>query len=204
MGRLTLNILLSFAEFERQMIADRTQDKMAAARRKGKWVGGRPVLGYDVAANGGKLVVNVEEARQVQSIFALYLQHRSLDAVLTQMQARLWTKRWRTRDGFEHLGRSFTKPILVRLLRNVVYLGKVSHEGAVYAGEHEAIVEPAIWSGRRRCSLKSRGGLVWHPSSPHHRRRTGVNGHPWLWYPSQRNEYRGSRVCWPWHRSLRS
>src|SRR5438552_18460100 len=74
MGRLTLNILLSFAEFERQMIADRTRDKMAAARRKGKWVGGKPVLGYDVAKTGGKLVVNVEEARQVQSIFALYLQ----------------------------------------------------------------------------------------------------------------------------------
>src|ERR1700693_228847 len=118
MGRLTLNILLSFAEFERQMIADRTRDKMAAARRKGKWVGGRPVLGYDIAPGGGKLLVNVEEANQVQAIFALYLQHRSLDAVLTEMQARLWTtKRWRTRDGHEHLGRSFTKPTLVRLLR---------------------------------------------------------------------------------------
>src|ERR1700681_428592 len=105
LGRLTLNILLSFAEFERQMIADRTRDKMAAARRKGKWVGGRPVLGYDVADTGGKLVVNVEEARQVQSIFALYLLHRSLEAVLAEMQARLWTtKRWRTRDGREHLG----------------------------------------------------------------------------------------------------
>ena len=146
MGRLTLNILLSFAEFERQMIADRTRDKMAAARRKGKWVGGRPVLGYDVAKTGGKLVVNVEEARQVQSIFALYLQHRSLEAVLAEMQTRLWTtKRWRTPGRPEHLGRSFTKPTLVRLLRNVVYLGKVSHQGAVYAGEHEAIVEPAVW-----------------------------------------------------------
>jgi hypothetical protein len=146
MGRLTLNILLSFAEFERQMIADRTRDKMAAARRKGKWVGGRPVLGYDVAKTGGKLVVNVEEARQVQSIFALYLQHRSVEAVLAEMQTRLWTtKRWRTRDGQEHLGRSFTKPIVMRLLRNVVYLGKVSHQDAVYPGEHEAIVEPAIW-----------------------------------------------------------
>jgi len=146
MGRLTLNILLSFAEFERQMIADRTRDKMAAARRKGKWVGGRPVLGYDVAKAGGKLVVNTEEARQVQAIFALYLQHRSLEVVLTEIETRLWTtKRWRTRDGHEHLGRSFAKPTLVRLLRNVVYLGRVSHEGAVFAGEHEAIVEPAVW-----------------------------------------------------------
>jgi site-specific DNA recombinase len=73
MGRLTLNILLSFAEFERSMIADRTRDKMAAARRKGKWVGGTPVLGYDIAEAGGKLVVNQEEASRVQAIFALYL-----------------------------------------------------------------------------------------------------------------------------------
>ena len=65
MGRLTLNILLSFAEFERQMIADRTRDKMAAARRKGNWVGGRPVLGYDIAPGGGKLLVNVEETALV-------------------------------------------------------------------------------------------------------------------------------------------
>jgi site-specific DNA recombinase len=71
LGRLTLNILLSFAEFERQMIADRTRDKMAAARRKGKWVGGTPVLGYDIAVTGGKLVVNPEEACRVREIFAL-------------------------------------------------------------------------------------------------------------------------------------
>jgi len=76
LGRLTLNILLSFAQFEREMIADRTRDKMAAARRKGKWVGGCPVLGYDVVAAGGKLVLNLEEASRVQEIFALYAQTR--------------------------------------------------------------------------------------------------------------------------------
>src|SRR5712691_5049753 len=84
LGRLTLNILLSFAQFEREMIADRTRDKMAAARRKGKWVGGKPVLGYDIAGEGGKLVANAEEAGQVQAIFALYLQHRLLDTVLAE------------------------------------------------------------------------------------------------------------------------
>src|ERR1700733_5698669 len=68
LGRLTLNILLSFAEFERTMIADRTRDKMGAARRKGKWLGGMPVLGYDVAEAGGRLVVNLEEADRVKSI----------------------------------------------------------------------------------------------------------------------------------------
>jgi|SRR5580700_2184142 site-specific DNA recombinase len=118
------------------MIADRTRDKMGAARRKGKWVGGMPVLGYDIAATGGKLVVNAEEADRVKSIFALYLQHRSVPSTLAEMQARNWTtKRWRTRDGKEHLGRRFTKVILRRLLNNVLYIGKVSHQDVVYAGE---------------------------------------------------------------------
>ena len=89
LGRLTLNILLSFAQFEREMIADRTRDKMAAARRKGKWVGGKPVLGYDVAATGGRLVVNSEEASRVQAVFGLYLQHRSLNVVLAMAHFHL-------------------------------------------------------------------------------------------------------------------
>ncbi len=72
LGRLTLNILLSFAQFERELIGERTRDKMAAARRKGKWVGGCPVLGYDVDPGGGRLVVNEEEAERVRAIFALF------------------------------------------------------------------------------------------------------------------------------------
>jgi len=146
LGRLTLNILLSFAEFERTMIQDRTRDQMAAARRKGKWVGGTPVLGYDLAATGGKLVVNREEAGRVQIIFALYLQHGSLASVLGEIQARNWTtKRWRTRDGKERGGRPFSKATLRRLLTNVLYLGKVSHQEAVYAGEQEPLVEEQLW-----------------------------------------------------------
>ena len=77
LGRLTLNILLSFAQFERELIGERTRDKMSAARRKGKWVGGCPVLGYDVDPGGGRLVVNEEEAERVRAIFALFEEHRS-------------------------------------------------------------------------------------------------------------------------------
>ena len=147
LGRLTLNILLSFAEFERTMIADRTRDKMGAARRKGKWLGGMPVLGYDIAEAGGRLVVNPDEAGRVKAIFALYLQHRSVTSVLAEMHTRKWTtKRWRTRDGREHPGRLFTKPILDRLLKNILYIGKVSHQGVVYAGEQPPIVEDGIWN----------------------------------------------------------
>ncbi len=162
LGRLTLNILLSFAQFEREMVADRTRDKMAAARRKGKWVGGKPVLGYDVAATGGKLVVNPEEASMVRTIFALYVQHRSLEVVWAEVQARQWTtKRWRTREGKEHLGRSFTKPTLTRLLRNVLYVGQVSHQGKVYVGEQASIVEKAVWERvNERLAQEQDGGCV--------------------------------------------
>jgi len=73
LGRLTLNILLSFAQFEREIIAERTRDKMSAARRKGKWTGGHPMLGYDIDPRGGRLLLNGDEARQVRAIFNLYL-----------------------------------------------------------------------------------------------------------------------------------
>jgi site-specific DNA recombinase len=117
LGRLTLNILLSFAQFEREIIAERTRDKMSAARRKGKWVGGTPVLGYDVAAEGRKLVVNEDEARQVRAIFALYLEHGALTPVLREIQKREWTtKRWTTKDGRLHPGRPFENQDLVGLL----------------------------------------------------------------------------------------
>jgi site-specific DNA recombinase len=170
LGRLTLNILLSFAQFEREMIADRTRDKMAAARRKGKWVGGKPVLGYDIAGEGGKLVANAEEAGQVQAIFALYLQHRLLDTVLAEINARQWTtKSWRTRGGKEHLGRPFTKATLARLLTNVVYLGQVSHRDVVYPGEHAAIVEKSVWDrvNRLLAQEKARPRRLARRSSQH-------------------------------------
>src|SRR6202521_5841642 len=80
LGRLTLNILLSFAQFEREIIGERTRDKMSAARRKGKWVGGTPVLGYDIDSGGGRLVINEKEAVRVRGIFELYRSSRSLSA----------------------------------------------------------------------------------------------------------------------------
>jgi DNA invertase Pin-like site-specific DNA recombinase len=146
LGRLTLNILLSFAQFEREMIADRTRDKMAAARRKGKWVGGIPVLGYDVAPGGGKLVVNHEEARHVRAIFALYLELQSVDKLLVELQKRRWlNKQRRRRAGHPDAGRPFTKTGLERLLANVVYIGQVRFQGENYAGEQAGIIEQAVW-----------------------------------------------------------
>jgi site-specific DNA recombinase len=85
MGRLVLNVLLSFAQFEREIIAERTRDKMAATRRKGKWSGGTPVLGYDLDSRGRRLHVNADEAERVRAIFALYLEHQALLPVVQEL-----------------------------------------------------------------------------------------------------------------------
>jgi site-specific DNA recombinase len=146
LGRLTLNILLSFAQFEREIISERTRDKMGAARRKGKWVGGTPLLGYDVAPAGGSLVVNPSEARRVCEIFELYRSHRSLAEVVAELSQRGWiTKSWKSRSNVRHTGHPFTKASLRMLLSNATYRGKVNYRDVVYQGEHKAIIEPALW-----------------------------------------------------------
>jgi site-specific DNA recombinase len=110
MGRLVLNVLLSFAQFEREIIAERTRDKMAATRRKGKWSGGMPVLGYDLDPRGRRLHVNDDEAERVRAIFALYLEHRVLLPVVQELARRGWlSKCWQTRNGRQRGGRPFTK-----------------------------------------------------------------------------------------------
>jgi site-specific DNA recombinase len=146
LGRLSLNVLLSFAQFEREIIAERTRDKISAARRKGKWTGGSPVLGYDVDPRGGRLIVNEDEAARVRAIFDLYLEHRSVIEVVRGINMRGWTtKRWTTKDGREHAGRPLGKADLYRILTNVVYTGQVNHKGTIYPGEHPAIVELGVF-----------------------------------------------------------
>jgi site-specific DNA recombinase len=146
MGRLVLNVLLSFAQFEREIIAERTRDKIAATRRKGKWSGGRPTLGYDVDPRGQRLVVNEDEAVRVRAIFDLYLQHQALPAVVRELEARGWAnKRWTTRAGHDSGGDPFTKTGLRRLLTNVLYVGKVRFKDEVHHGEQPAIVDPGVF-----------------------------------------------------------
>jgi site-specific DNA recombinase len=146
MGRLVLNVLLSFAQFEREIISERTRDKIAATRRKGKWAGGTPLLGYDVAPRGTKLLVNEEEAVRVRAIFALYLEHQALLPVVQELSRRGWTtKRWVNKAGRQRGGRPFDRTNLYRLLTNVVYLGKVRYKDEVHAGEQPALVDAATW-----------------------------------------------------------
>lgn len=155
MGRLILNVLLSFAQFEREMISERTRDKIAAARRKGKWSGGLPLLGYNVVDT--KLVVDPVEADMVRVIFALYLEHDGLLPVVEQLERRGWrNKQWTTKKGLERGGRLFDKNSLWHLLTNVTYIGKVKYKDEVHDGEHDAIVDGELWQ-RVQAKLKRNG-----------------------------------------------
>jgi site-specific DNA recombinase len=166
MGRLVLNVLLSFAQFEREIIAERTRDKMAATRRKGKWSGGTPVLGYDLDPRGRRLHVNEEEAERVRAIFALYLEHQALLPVVQELARRGWVgKRWQTRHGRPRGGRPFNKTSLYRLLTNVLYAGKVRYKDEIHDGEQPALIDTDTFQ-RVQALLRSHGPEV-GPPSPH-------------------------------------
>ena len=145
LGRLVLNILLSFAQFEREIIAERTRDKIAATRRKGKWVGGMPLLGYDIDARGATPIVNQAEAERVRAIFRLYREHQALLPVVQELARRGWvSKRWLTRKGQVRGGQPFTKTTLHRLLTNCIYRGLVRYRKETHPGEHAALVDPQL------------------------------------------------------------
>jgi site-specific DNA recombinase len=157
MGRLMLNVLLSFAQFEREIISERTRDKMAAARRKGKWIGGLAPLGYDIDPVARRLKVNEGEASRVRSIFELYLEVGSIISTLKELDRREWrNKRSITRKGKERGGRHFDKSSLFKLLTNMAYIGKIRYKDEVHSGEHEPIVSIALWDSVQKL-LKHNG-----------------------------------------------
>jgi site-specific DNA recombinase len=146
MGRLMMNVLLSFAQFEREIIGERTRDKIRAARRKGKWAGGHPILGYDIDPQGFKLVVNEDEAAQVRTIFDLYLKHEALIPVVQELAKRGWfNKFWTTRKRHERGGKLFTKTSLHKLLTNVAYTGQIKYKTETHNGEHVGIIALDLW-----------------------------------------------------------
>ena len=160
-GRLMLNILLSFAQFEREVIADRTRDKIHAARRRGKYTGGMPVLGYRLApsgnGNGSHLEIDPDEAEMVRQIFQLYLKKQSLSDVVLELERRQWTtKEHRAKTGRQMGGRPFSKSSLHHLLKNPLYAGKQRLKGALFDGEHEGIIDQVTW--RRVQSLLGGNG----------------------------------------------
>ncbi|MDP3787073.1 MAG: recombinase family protein [Candidatus Omnitrophota bacterium] len=141
MGRLTLNILLSFAQFEREIISERTRDKMGAAKRKGKWIGGRPPLGYNIDKDKHKLVVNQKEAEIVRKIFDSYIEKRSILSVTMIMnELGCTTKQHTSETGKKFGGIQFRSNGMQQILRKPLYTGKVLYHGEIYPGEHEAII----------------------------------------------------------------
>ncbi|MFI4912339.1 MAG: recombinase family protein [Sedimentisphaeraceae bacterium JB056] len=157
MGRLTLNILLSFAQFEREVISERTRDKIAMARKRGKYTGGRPVLGYDISPERGKLIVNEAEARTVNQIFEFYLKNRSLLAVADEMEILgLKTKAWVTRKGKPRGGEEFNKKRVQAILKNPLYIGKISYKDKLYDGEHQGIIDKQTFEKTQRILSENR------------------------------------------------
>jgi DNA invertase Pin-like site-specific DNA recombinase len=144
MGRLTLNILLSFAQFERELIGERVRDKIAASKKKGMWMGGTVPLGYDVKDR--RLVVNKAEARTVIDIYRRYLRLKSVRALQAELDtAGVRSKRRARPDGTESGDQRLSQGALYLLLQNRTYRGEATHKGNAYPGEHAAIIDKPLW-----------------------------------------------------------
>ena len=190
MGRLTLNVLLSFAQYEREIIGERIRDKVAASKARGMWMGGKVPFGYDVANR--KLVVNQDEAPRVGRVFALFVETGSGVETVRRLQAEGVTTK---------SGRLLTKGDVYKVLNLRTYIGEIAHKGNVYAGEHEAIVPRDLWdrahailkvSPRARAAQNRQStpallkgllfGIDGRPLSPTH---TVKNGRQYRYYVSQ-------------------
>ncbi|MFQ6552648.1 recombinase family protein [Aestuariibius insulae] len=169
MGRLTLNVLLSFAQFEREVTAERIRDKIAASKQKGLWMGGLVPLGYQ--AEGRSLKIDETEAATVRMLYKLYQQHGCLRETRLQAAALGLRSRVRERaDGRAVGGLPFSRGHLYHILRNPVYVGRIRHKGRIYDGLHPAIIAPVVWEDVQRKlqdqAGKARGGARKTAPSP--------------------------------------
>jgi len=149
MGRLTLNVLLSFAQFEREVTAERIRDKIAASKKQGMWMGGLPPLGYDPHPdpNTRELVINTAEAEVVRTLFDLYDRHGGLPAVAREAAAHgLRSKRHSFSSGRTQGGNPLSHGQIHKILTNPVYIGRIRHKDTIWPGRHAAIIEEALWT----------------------------------------------------------
>ncbi|MFC1521856.1 recombinase family protein [Elusimicrobiota bacterium] len=141
-GRLMRSILMDFAQFERELISERTRDKRAAMAKKGKWHGGYPVLGYDTDPETKSLLVNPKEVKIARAMFEAYLKTKSLSLAAKMLNAKGYRmKEWETKKGIRKGGRKFNKTNLSYMLNNPIYIGMIKHNDSLYDGEHKALVE---------------------------------------------------------------
>ncbi len=201
MGRLTLNVLLSFAQFEREVTGERIRDKIAASKAKGLWMGGNPMLGY--TPEGRTLTIAATEAETVRFIFKRYLELGSVHRLRAELaQNNIRAKSWITRKGTKAGGGVLARGALYHLLRNRHYLGEIVHKGTAHPGQHPAIIDAELFEAvqqrldeaarrKREQSLRVGGspltGLVFdergHPMCPTHAR--GKTGTPHRYYVSK-------------------
>src|SRR5215213_8026108 len=145
MGRLTLNVLLSFAQFEREVTGERIRDKIAASKKKGMWMGGQPPLGYD--AKDRKLVVNEAEAEVVRHIFRRYGELRSVRQLKAELDSEgILSKLRVASDGTRYGARPLARGALYHMLSNRIYRGEIVHKQESYPGDHEPVVDEALWN----------------------------------------------------------
>lgn len=146
MGRLTLNVLLSFAQFEREVTGERIRDKIAASKKKGMWMGGARPTGYDIKDK--QMVINAEEADLVRLIFQKYIELGCVRKLKEYLDIKdIKTKNWVSRKERVHGGNSFGRGILYQILKNPVYAGKVRHKEKIYDGQHQSIISYDLWQG---------------------------------------------------------
>jgi DNA invertase Pin-like site-specific DNA recombinase len=144
MGRLTLNMLLSFAQFERELAGERVRDKIAASRQRGMWMGGMPPLGYDVVER--KLVPNPAEVKLVREMFTRFSVLPSMATLVRELRERgVTSKSWTTRKGIVRAGSLVTKGYVYKIFNNPVYIGIAAYKGQQYPGQHEAIIDQMLW-----------------------------------------------------------
>ncbi|MGJ8564169.1 MAG: recombinase family protein [Alphaproteobacteria bacterium] len=157
MGRLTLNVLLSFAQFEREVTAERIRDKIKASKQRGMWMGGTVPLGY--YAQDRKLYICPEEALVIQTLFELYAKHKNVTRVVEQAaKLGLLTRARTSKDGIPVDGKAFTRGQIYYILGNPTYIGKTRHKKIIYDGNHDAIIEAGLWQEVQATLKKNKAG----------------------------------------------
>ena len=195
MGRLTLNVLLSFAQFEREVAGERIRDKIAASKQRGMWMGGNPPLGYDVRDR--KLVVNEAEAETVRHIFRRYVALRSVRLLAEDLATGgITSKRWLSTSGRQWGGQQLARGALYLMLQNRIYLGEIVHKDRHYPGQHQAILDQALWDQAQAHLARQ----CWRPTS----RTCCKAAEPadradlrWSWPPHEPNACREGRQALP-------
>ena len=164
-GRMMLNILMTFAQYEREVIAERIRDKIAGAKRRGKHCSGPPLLGYDVDSVTRKLVVNKTEVKLVKLSFESYVRTGSSLKVAMELNKKgLRTKIWKSKKGKIHPGNAFDQGSVQRMLSNSIYVGKVHHRGEYFDGEHKGIVDQNLWDNVQKLIAANRTAVGYEKS----------------------------------------